>query len=156
MINLDSKGQAYMILLVVVAVSIAFWYYSDSYSDWSMHANPWLAMVANLVLNPAYIFLIAYLFSKYSWRGLISGLFISIAVDIASLSHSIRMDAMMPNDAAAYSYADTLLFKIFPSQFHNWFGVFLLYVLVPVLLVYLSFRIIRRTASFNKIFKESL
>ena len=157
--NLDNKKKVYLILLAFIALSLAFWYYSDIYSSWAQSANPYLVVVINLFINPAYIFLIFVLWEEYDLRGLFAGILISMAIDIISLSHSILHNGILPAGAQAsvlYSYADTLIYKIIYPVVNGPVGVFVLYVVIPVTLVYIAFRLIRRTSSFVKIFREAI
>jgi len=157
-LNLTNKQKAYGTLLVVIIISVISWYFSDSYSIWTSTASPWLAMLANIILNPAYIILILWLWSEYGWRGVISGFLISIAIDIVSLTHSVLKSGMLPTGITAvplFGYSDTLIYKeIIKILSAGPVAVFITYVVIPVLLVYISLRIIRRNASFNRLFKE--
>lgn len=154
--NIDSKQKAYGTLVLVAIVSLIFWWFSDSFSIWLMNANPFLAMASSLLLNPSYLVLIYILYKQYSYRGIAAGILIALAIDISSLSHSISRFGIPPTDAALYSYSDTTIYKILPHFMHNQFGVFVLYVVIPTLLVYIALRLLRRTASFNKVVKQAI
>jgi hypothetical protein len=152
--DFDNKSKAYGTLIAFAIIAGLFWYYSDAFSNWAMQSNPLLAMVASLLLNPSYLFLIFFLFKQYSYRGIAAGLLISFALDIVSLGHSVLKTGELPMDAVSYTYSDTTIYKLIYPAMHNQFAVFFLYVIVPVLLVYLSLRVIRRTSSFNKLTKS--
>lgn len=154
--NLDNREKAYGTLILFAVVAYIFYMVSDGFSLWAKTANPWIATMASIILNPAYIVLIIWLWNEYELRGLLAGLLISISVDIMSLGHSIGLNGMLPSDAAFYTYSDTTFFKIITPFFHGKTAVLILYVALPILLVYLALRIIRKNASFNKIFKEAL
>jgi hypothetical protein len=157
--NISNKSRAYLTLVVFAAIAFAFWKYSDAFAAWTMTSNIWLVMVVSIVINPAYIFLIITLYHQYNWRGLLSGLIISIAIDIISLTHSILKAGVLPVDSTAsplYGYADTTFYKLMYDYIHGPTAVFILYVVIPTLLIYLALRIIRKTSSFNKIVKESI
>lgn len=154
--NLDNKKKAYFTLIILGLISLAFWYYSDAFALWSSMANPWVAMIANILLNPAYLFLIIWLWDAYQIRGFLSGILISLGVDIISLAHSVHTQGIMPVDTALYSYADTTFYKLIYLYIQGPTAVFIIYVILPVALFYLALRIIRRTASFNKIVKEAI
>jgi ABC-type uncharacterized transport system permease subunit len=154
--NLDSKQKAYGTLGLFLILAFVFWQISDQFALWTSTANPWIALIVSIIINPAYAFLIYFLWKEYDFRGLIAGIIISIGVDIISLSHSIVKIGAMPTDPAFFAYADTTFFKIINPYFQGQTATFILYVIIPALLFYLALRIIRRNASFNKIFRESI
>lgn len=154
--NLDNKEKAYGTLIIFGIIAYIFYIISDGFSSWTKTANPFLAMAASIILNPAYIVLIIYLWNQYEFRGLIAGLLVSISIDILSLGHSISSTGLLPQDPAFFTYADTTFFKLIIPYVQGTVAVFILYVILPVLLIYLALRIIRRTSSFNKIFKEAI
>jgi len=157
--NLDNTQKAYTSLIFFAILSIVYWIFSDSFSNWSMTINPLVALLVGIILNPAYIVLLTFLFNQYSFRGLVAGFLIAISFDIISLGHSILKSGLLPTDGSTiplYTYSDTTIYKLFPAFLQNQVGVFILYVIIPVLLIYLAFRIIRRSASFNRILKEAI
>lgn len=154
--NLDNRKRAYLTLGIFVALALIFWYFGDSFSAWISGINPWIALVLNILINPAYLVLIYVLYTEYDGRGIFAGILISLAVDIISLTHSVsKLGGAIPTGPLS-GYSDTTFYKILYPLTHSQFAVFFLYVILPSLLVYLAFRIIRRSASFNKIFRESI
>jgi hypothetical protein len=154
--NLSNKEKAYTTLIIFLAISIAFWFYGDDFSNWASNNNPWLVMVVSIILNPAYAFLIYALYREYEFRGVLAGLLISIALDIVSLPHSISKIGILPSAGPLHAYTDTLFYKILGTNFPGAVGTFMLHVILPSLIVYLALRIIRRTSSFNHILKEAI
>jgi hypothetical protein len=158
--HLDNKKKAYGTLIVFAILALAFWYFSDTFSLWASQTNTWVVMLVSIILNPAYFVLIYWLFKEYGVRGIFSGILISLGIDIISLTHSISKIGILPTGTESlplYGYSDTLFYKAI-SQFlgAHPFVVFILYVVIPVLLVYLALRVIRRTSSFNRIVKEAM
>jgi len=156
MINLDNKMRAYATLIVIAILSLIFWWYSDIFSAWCVTANPFLVILVTILIHPEYLFLIYFLYKQYSFRGFFSGILISIALDIISLGHSISRAGGLPVDASLFSYTDTSFYTMLKDLFPGVAGPFVVYVVIPVLLVYISLRIIRKTSSFNKIFREAI
>lgn len=158
--NLDNKQKAYGTLIVLVVISLIFWFFSDIFSTWAATSNAFLVMIVSILLNPAYILLIYWLYTQYSFRGIFSGILISIGIDIISLTHSISKAGTLPLSSEAYplyGYADTTLYKIISHLIgSNPAAAFILYVIIPGLLFYIALRIIRRTASFNRILKQAM
>jgi len=156
--NLNNKTKAYGTLLIFLAFSFIFWKYSDAFTTWCSISDPLIVTIAYIVLNPAYIVLIYWLWKEYSFRGAISGLIISIAIDIMSLAHSILLDGkLVTGITPLQTYTDTTFYKIITAYIApSPFAVFLLYVIIPTALIYLALRIIRKTSSFNKIVRESI
>ncbi len=158
--NIHNKTEAYLTLLVFLILSTVFWLISDSFSILVSKMNPLLALVVTILINPAYLLLIYWLYTQYKIRGLISGILISLALDIVSLLHSINFSGTLPLSVESlplYGYADTIIYKgliqfLPPGKF----TVFLLYIVVPTLIIYLSLLIIRRAKSFNRIMKEAI
>jgi len=155
-----NKTKAYLTLTVFIVLAIIFWVASDAYALWTSQINPALSLIIGIILNPAYLFLIYWLFSEYKWRGLIAGILISIAIDVISMTHSIAQSGILPTSLEAlplYGYSDTLIYKGMISFIPTgYFAVFLLYVVIPGLLMFLSLRIIKSAASFNRIVKEAM
>lgn len=154
--DLNNKKRAYITLVIFGIIALAFWYYSDDFSTWSTTANPLLVILVSIVINPAYIFLIYTLYKQYNWRGLIAGILIAIYVDIISLAHSIPRIGTIPTDSALFSYSDTSIWMMINKFISGQVGTFILYVIIPVGIVYLALRIIRKTSSFNRIVRESI
>lgn len=154
--DLNNKQRAYATLIFITILSAVFWWYSDYFSNWSMNANPFLAILVTILIHPEYLFLIYILYTQYQFRGLFSGILISIAFDIISVGHSVLRAGGLPTDPIFYTYTDTIFYKLIYGWFPGVAGPFIVYVVLPVLLVYLALRIIRRSASFNKIFKEAI
>lgn len=157
--NLDNKQKAYGTLIIFGIIAYLFYIFSDGFSVWLSTTNAWLAMIVAIVLNPAYLLLIYWLYKEYDLRGIASGILISLAIDIISLTHSITNSAILPVDGTAlplYGYSDTTFFKLIMPYLHGTTALLVLYVVIPVVLMYLALRIIRRTASFNKILKEAM
>jgi len=157
--RLDQKEKAYGTLVIFVAIAFVFYQISDSFSMWLSTMNPWIAMLITIILNPAYVILIYWLYQQYDLRGILAGFLISLAIDIISLTHSITSSGILPTDGTAlplYGYADTTIFKLIAPYINSQFTLIILYIVIPSILMYLALRIIRRNVSFNRIFKESI
>lgn len=154
--NLDNKTKAYGTLIVIVALAGLFWYYSDAFTAWTTTANPWLVLIVSIIINPAYIFLIYTLYKEYNVRGMLAGIFISVAIDVMSLPHSINKAGALPTDAALNGYSDTTFYKVLYNYIHGEIGSIIVYIVLIGIISYLALRIIRRTASFNKIVKQTI
>ena len=156
MIDFNNKQRAYATLFIIGVVAFAFWWFSDIFSAWAVNANPFLVILVTILIHPEYLFLIYVLYRQYEFRGLFAGILISISLDIISLGHSITRAGGLPSDPVLYTYTDTTFYSLINTWFPGVAGPFIVYVLLSVLLVYLALRIIRRSASFNKIFKEAI
>jgi hypothetical protein len=158
--DIHNKTKAYLTVLIFLIFSTVFWLISDPFSLWVSKINPWLALIVTILINPAYILLIYWLYSQYKIRGLISGILISLALDIVSLMHSINFSGILPTNSESiplYGYADTIIYKgLIQFLPVGKITVFLLYIVIPTLIIYLSLRIIRRSTSFNRIVKEAM
>lgn len=157
--NLDNKEKAYATLIVFLVICVLFWYISDNFALWSSTSNLWLVLLVNILVNPAYAILIYWLYTQYDWRGIISGLLISIAIDIISIPHSISKLGLLPqsNDSLPlYGYSDTTFYKLIYHHISGQTGAFILYVVIPIILFYFALRVIRRTSSFNRILKQAI
>lgn len=154
--KISNRERAYGTLVVIGILAFIFWKMSDSFSNWAATTNPWVAMIASILLNPVYLFLIYVLWKEYKGRGLIAGLLVSLSLDIISMGHSIDIGGLLPANSSLYTYADTTLYKIIYPLINGQTGTFVLYVLLPLALVYIALRVVRRNSSFNKIFKEAI
>ena len=154
----NNKEKAYGTLAAFFIIAFLFWKYSDAFTTWSSSANPLLVTIAYIVLNPAYLVLIWWLYKSYGVKGAVSGVIISISLDIISLSHSILSNGLLPSGISPlFAYSDTTAYKFlttFISQ--SPMAVFILYVIVPTALIWLALFLIKRKSSFNKIVRESL
>jgi len=155
----NNTNRTLTIFIVVGLLSLFYWYISDTFALWTSTTNPLLALIVGILLNPAYIYLIYDLYKSYKLRGIIAGLLISISFDIISLTHSLLKVGLLPTQTESlplYGYSDLAIYKFMYPIIHGPIGVFLLYVVIPVGLIYLAFATIKRTTSFNRIFRKAL
>lgn len=147
--------QELIIIAIVIVSSFIFWIVSDSISNWGKIANPWLGMLVYTILNPVNWFILYFLIKKYGFRGLLSGFIIAIIIDIFSLPHSIMFMGGLPSDAPLFLYSDTTFYHglILPIFGAGWLGVFMLYVILPTILIVIAALIVQ-PKTFVTIFKK--
>ena len=158
-----------LILVLTFIYSLLMWYFSDSIGPWGTTANPILIVIVNAVTNPIYLgfllFLIIHSFTVFKLnknslnylKVTIAAIIFALAIDILSPIHSFDINYTLPQSTNVISiYSDTLLGSLLAPilQPMKQLGTFILYVVIPFLLVIISLLIVH-TKGFLQIFNNT-
>jgi hypothetical protein len=149
----DIEEKGYAIVAGFIALSVIYWLVSDRISVWSQSASAILVITAYLLSNPTYVFLI---YSMTIWKrakGFISSLLIALAFDITSLPHYLPYRGGLPADPSSYFSVELALAKSGIVGMLGVAGPFVIYVVVPILLIIVALEIVGIRV-FTKIMKE--
>lgn len=138
-LNLEERGI--YIIIGFIAMSIIYWVFSDAISAWSTSANGLAIIFAYFLSNPVYLFLIISMSAWKQLKGFLSSLIIVLAFDIASLPHYIKLAGALPSDASSFFSVEMAIFKT-SHIFASYIGTFIIYVLIPILLMILALEIV--------------
>ncbi|MEK6884564.1 MAG: hypothetical protein AABY22_33335, partial [Nanoarchaeota archaeon] len=152
--DLSSKQKANFLVGVFIVFALIFYYYSDAIGILAKNSNPFFALFLNIATSPVYLLLIYWLWGAYKSRGVIAGFLISVAFDIVDVIHSIPRIGTMPSDPALFLYSDTIIYRLFPEWLRTNVGVFILYIIIPILLVIIARNVIHKERSFLRIWSS--
>lgn len=147
--------QLDIILLTIIGYAILIWIFGDKLSAWSIHANPFLAVLIYLIINPLNWYVVFTLTRDYKLIGFISSVLIVTIIDIISFPHSLNMNGTINEDALS-SYSDLGLWNGFFNKIHpGMLATALLYVLLVIIVIFLLLIIIKKPKKFVDIFKRA-
>ena len=151
MIKIKSVRQ---IIIGFIIFAVVFYLYSDKIAEAISSLNPFLILLAMIILNPVYLIFIIALFEIYGFRGVLAGLLISVSADLISLPHILTKSGGI-SEVSWKLMPETTFWNVLPEFLKNSTGVFLVYIIISVLLVILALMIAHKK-NFKSIFIKSI
>lgn len=152
---MDFENQGITIIIIFIISSILAWWFSDSLSSWSISANPFLVLTFYLLTTPAYLTLLLSLTYVRKIAGFFASFFIILSFDIISFPHSFSL-TMANLFTGSNLFSDSILVQLMPFLTQiGYFGSFILYVLIPVILMLIALEILG-IRTFTKIIKGNV
>jgi len=151
------------IIIGFIIFAIIFFVYSDQIVGYISTLNPWLILLASVLLNPIYLIFIWSMFELYGIRGMIAGFLISTASDLISLPHVLTKSGTISTQS--YNLiTDTTFWNLIPSTLKTSItlpvvgqvslGVFLVYIIISIGLVILALMLAHKKR-FKEIFMRA-
>jgi len=132
-----------------VVYAILSFFFSDSLGNYIMNAPFLIQLILFFVLNPYAVLIALSMYSVYSWRGLISSLFLVSAIEIMWVPHGIMLDGLVPTSPSFFPLLDVIVYKNFYPLLSNW----ILYIPLVIGLVAVSLLLVEGR-TFVSIFKR--
>lgn len=151
MIQIKNTKQ---IMIAFIIFVVLFYFFSDKIVAMLDGDHPLVILAITLLLSPVYLIFIWILYSNYGFRGALAGTLISLASDIISLPHVLNLVGEKYMETWNF-IPDLIVWNLLPGFLHNSFGIFLVYVGIPILFIVSSFMILHKK-TFKQIFMKSI
>ena len=143
----DDRKKTLIVGLVIILVGVIYYVSNNTFSNWafSRGVNPLLVILVYLFpAEPIYLLVIFLFWKAYGPKGLFAAIFLTIALDILSLPHSIMsvwpgQTTSIPNDPNLAPYEDFQIARWLALTLSHGVVTFweemVLYVVIPATLI---------------------